>query len=71
MINKIKAIFAAIGSIGVLMFVVSAFIWLLTNYPALTPLSIVIFWFSYCGYQAYMYFLVRFKKDRNNKQINS
>lgn len=68
--NKIKAIFAAIGSIGVLMFVVSAFLWIFTNYPGPTIEFFIVSLFAYWGYKAYKYFLERFQKD-NNEQINS
>lgn len=68
--NKIKAVFAAIGSIGVLMFVVSAFLWIFTKYPGRTIEFFIVSWFAYWGYKAYKYFLERFQKD-SNEQINS
>jgi hypothetical protein len=71
MVNKIKAIFAAIGSIGVLMFVVSAFLWIFTNYPGPAIEFFIVSWFAYCGYRAYKYFLGRFDKESDNEQINS
>lgn len=67
MINKIKAIFAAIGSIGALMFVVSTFLWLFANYTGFC----IVLWFAYFGYRAYKYFLGRFEKESDNEQINS
>ena len=71
MINKIKAIFAAIGSIGVLMFIVSAFLWVFTNYPGPAIEFFIVSWFAYWGYKAYKYFLGRFDQDSDNEQINS
>lgn len=71
MVNKIKAIFAAIGSIGVLMFVVSAFLWVFTYYPGPAIEFLIVSWFAYWGYKAYKYFLGRFDQESKNEQINS
>jgi hypothetical protein len=71
MVNKIKAVFAAIGSIGVLMSLVGGFLWLFTNYPGNVIEFFIVSWFAFCGYRAYMYFLERFKKESDNEQINS
>ena len=71
MINKIKAMFAAIGSIGVLMFIVSAFLWVLTNYTSDTIHFCLVFLFVYSGYGMYKFFLKYFKDQNNDEQINS
>jgi len=71
MINKIKATFAAIGSIGVLMLTVSAMLWIFTNYPGGVLEILIITWFSFIGYKAYVFFLKRFDKVSDNEQINS
>ena len=71
MVNKIKAIFAAIGSIGVLMFVVSCFLWIFTKYPGPAIEFLIVSWFAYWGYKAYKFFLKYFEKDSKNEQINS
>ena len=71
MVNKIKAIFAAIGSIGVLMFVVSCFLWLFTYYPGPTIEFCIVSWFAYWGYKVYKHFLKYFNKESENEQINS
>ena len=69
--NKIKAMFAAIGSIGVLLFVVSCILWVFTQWPDRVIEFCVVSWFAYWGYKAYKYFLGRFDKDSKNEQINS
>ncbi len=71
MVNKIKAIFAAIGSIGVLMFVVSCFLWIFTNYPGPAIEFFIVSWFAYWGYRAYKFFLNYFNNVSKNEQINS
>jgi hypothetical protein len=71
MINKIKATFAAIGSIGVLMLTVSAMLWVFTNYPGGVLEILVITWFTFIGYNAYTFFLKRFDKKPKDEQINS
>ena len=71
MVNKFKAIFAAIGSIGILMFVSSAFFWVFTQWPAETLELFIVTWCGYWGYEAYKSFLKYFEKKSGDKQINS
>jgi hypothetical protein len=71
MINKIKATFAAIGSIGVLMLAVSAMLWVFTNYPGGFLEILIISWFTFIGYKAYLFFLKSFDKESKDEQINS
>lgn len=71
MVNKIKAISAAIGSIGVLMFIVSVFLWIFTKYPGPAIEFLIVSWFAYWGYKAYRFFLNYFNKESKNEQINS
>jgi hypothetical protein len=71
MINKIKATFAAIGSIGVLMLTVSAMLWAFTKYPGGVLEILIISWFTFIGYKAYTFFLTRFDKESEDEQINS
>lgn len=71
MINKIKATFAAIGSIGVLMLTVSAMLWAFTKYPGGVLEILIIAWFTFIGYKAYTFFLTRFDKESEDEQINS
>ena len=71
MINKIKAIFAAIGSLGLLMFAVSAFLWILTNYTNRVLEFFIVTLFGIFGYGAYKHFLKYFNKESENEQINS
>lgn len=71
MINKIKAIFAAIGSIGVLMFAVSCILWVFTQWPGKVIEFCIVSWFGYWGYRAYKFFLNYFNNESENKQINS
>ena len=71
MINKIKAVFAAIGSIGLLMLIVSSILWLFTNYPGDILELCIISFFMYWGYKAYTWFLKKFESESKDKQINS
>jgi len=71
MINKIKATFAAIGSIGVLMLAVSAMLWVFANYPGGVLEILIISWFTFIGYKAYVFFLKSFEKPPKDEQINS
>lgn len=71
MVNKIKAIFAAIGSLGLLMFAVSAFLWILTNYTNRVLEFFIVTLFAMFGYGAYKHFLKYFEKESKDEQINS
>lgn len=71
MINKIKATFAAIGSIGVLMLAVSTMLWVFTNYPGGVLEILIITWFTYIGHKAYKFFLKEFEDRKRDEQINS
>jgi hypothetical protein len=71
MVNKIKAIFATIGSIGAIMFASSALFWVFTQWPAQVLEFFIVMGFAYWGYEAYKFFLKRFQKQEDNKQINS
>jgi len=72
MVNKIKAVFAAIGAIGLVMFVVSLFLWVITNYPGGTIEFFIASLFAYFGYNAYRYFLQYFKNQSDDEQqLNS
>ena len=69
--NKIKAIFAAIGTIGLMILGVSVILWLFTIAPIITCILLICTWFGYMGYDAYKFFLKEFKKTDENEQINS
>lgn len=71
MVNKIKAIFAAISFIVVLMLVSNAFFWALIHFPNRLLEFFIVSSFAYCGCRAYSYFLEKFNKGSKDKQINS
>jgi hypothetical protein len=71
MSNKIKAIFAAIGTIGLITLCVSVILFLFTIAPTITCILLICAWFAYMGYDAYKFFLKEFKKIDDNEQINS
>ena len=71
MVNKIKAIFAAIGSLGLFMFAISALMWVLTNFPNHALEFFIITFFAMFGYGAYRHFLKYFEKESKDEQINS
>jgi uncharacterized membrane protein len=71
MVNKIKAIFAAIGSLGLLMLGVSLILWAFTQWPARVLEFIIILLFARLGYGAYKFFLKEFEKPKDNNQINN
>ena len=71
MVNKIKAIFAAIGSIGIIMFAFSALLRVFTQWPAEVLELFIVFLFAYWGYDAYKFFLKQFESKKKDEQINS
>jgi hypothetical protein len=71
MVNKMKAIFAAMGALGFLMLGVSAFLWVFTQWPGHVLEFMIIFLFARFGYGAYKFFLKEFESRKRDEQINS